>query len=277
MRFPIAVLLLLPAPALAQTATPAAPPPAPAPFVAPPAGMSDAPCPVPSTRADDAWRAAYRAWVAGNDWPWLCRYRAENLSLNSRPEVVFIGDSITEFWPAAAPAFFRAGRLGRGIAGQTSPQILLRFMADVVALKPRVVHILAGTNDVAGNTGPTSAEAWRNNIRAMVDIARAEGIAVVLGAIPPAGAFNWRPGMQPAPRIVELNRWLRGFAAERRLAFADYHAALATPDGSMKPGLSSDGVHPNAAGYRAMEAVAEPALAEALKGLSPAPQPTPRR
>lgn len=280
MRFLVAAALLLPVPALGQPAPAPAPTPAPAPaspFVAPPAGMSDAPCPVPSTRADDAWRAAYRAWVPGNDWPWLCRYRAENLSLNARPNVVFMGDSITEGWPLRDPGFFTPGRVGRGISGQTSPQMLLRFMADVVALRPRVVHIMAGTNDIAGNTGPTSAEAWRNNIRAMADIARANGIAVVLGTIPPAGTFAWRPGMQPAPRIVELNRWLKAFAAERKLVLADYHAVLAAPDGAMKPGLSGDGVHPNAAGYKVMDAVAEAALAEALKAISPAPPSKPRR
>lgn len=293
MKLLLAPALLLPSAALAQVPFPPSPPPPPAPasppppaapaFVAPPAGMSAEPCPVPSTRADDAWRTAYRNWVRINDWPWLCRYKAENLGLNARPDVVFMGDSITEGWPALDPAFFRPGRVGRGISGQTTPQMLLRFMADVVALKPRAVHIMAGTNDIAGNTGPTSVEAWRNNIRAMADLARANGIVAIIGSIPPAGAFAWRPGMQPAPRIAELNAWLRTFAAERGLVFANYHAALAAPDGSMKPGLSSDGVHPNAAGYKVMDAVAEAALAAALKTaapakpVTPAPPPRPRR
>ncbi|MBC2666945.1 GDSL family lipase [Novosphingobium flavum] len=239
--------------------------------------MSDAPCPVPSAKADDGWQKAYRGWVAGNDWPWLCRYKAANLSVNARPDVVFMGDSISELWLVRDPAFFRAGRLDRGISGQTTPQMLVRFMADVVALKPKAVHIMAGTNDIAGNTGPTSVEAWRNNIRAMADLARANGIAVVLGSIPPAASFAWRPGMQPAARIAELNGWLKGFAAERRLVYADYYAALAAPDGSMKPGLSSDGVHPNAAGYAVMDPVAEAALAEALKVPTAGPPSKPRR
>ena len=175
------------------------------------------------------------------------------------------GDSITEFWLAIAPALFAGGVIDRGISGQTCTQIAARFYQDVVRLRPRVVHIMCGTNDIAGNTGPTSPDDFANAVLTMTDLARANGIAVVIGAIPPAGAFNWRDGYRPANEIIALNTWLRALADQRGLVFADYHAALAAPDGSMKPGLSSDGVHPNAAGYAIMEPIARTAIAQAEK------------
>ena len=134
---------------------------------------------------------------------------------------------------------------------------------DVIALHPRVVHIMIGTNDIAGNTGPTSVAAYQANIRAMVDLARVNGVRVVLGSIPPAKRMDWRPGLEPAPRIAELNRWLRAFAAEQGLVYADYHGVLATPDGALRPELGKDGVHPEAPGYALMRPIAERALAEA--------------
>lgn len=205
-----------------------------------------------------------KAEKAARDWADLCRYRPENAKAQGA-ETVFMGDSITELWMTADPAFFSAARVDRGISGQTSAQMLLRFSADVVALKPKVVHILAGTNDVAGNLGPNRPEDFKNNIRAMADIADANKIAVVIGAIPPADRFLWRGELKPAAQIAELYGWLKAFAAERGYAFADYHAAMATPAGAMKPTFSKDFVHPNRAGYAAMRQVAEPALDEARR------------
>lgn len=199
---------------------------------------------------------------AAADWAALCRYREADRSID-HPRAVMIGDSITEFWLTTAPALFASAIVDRGIAGQTSPQIQLRFYQDVVRLHPRVVHIMCGTNDIAGNTGPTSPEGYTNAILAMVDMARANGIAVVLGSIPPAGAFSWREGYRPAAQIIALNAWLRDLAQQRGLVYADYHSAMAAPDGSMRDGLSSDGVHPNAAGYAIMEPIARAAIAEA--------------
>jgi lysophospholipase L1-like esterase len=121
--------------------------------------------------------------------------------------------------------------------------------------------VLAGTNDVAGNTGPIAPEDFRRNVESMVDIARANGIRVVIGAIPPAAVFAWRPGMQPAPRILELNRWLRDYAAQRDLGYIDYHSALATRDGGLDPRYGNDGVHPNRDGYAIMRRLAEAGLA----------------
>jgi len=254
--------LLLPTPALAQPATAPADDKA---FMAPPPGMVDAPCPVVPAEPDPAWWKALGAYNRNNDWPWLCRFVQDNAALKARPTVVFMGDSITEGWLVRDPAMFTPGRIDRGISGQTTPQMLLRFWQDVIALKPKVVHIMAGTNDLAGNTGPNSPEGYRNNIRAMVDLARANRIAVILGSIPPAARFGWQPAVEPLRRIAELNVWLKAYAAERHLVYADYHAVLATPEGAMKPELSPDGVHPNAAGYKLMRPIAEAALKAALK------------
>lgn len=221
-----------------------------------PTGMVDQPCPPGSP-------SPYNPQA---DWPWLCRYRAENAAIDPShpPQAVFIGDSITEFWGARDPSFFAGRFLDRGISGQTSPQILLRFMADVVALHPRVVHIMAGTNDIAGNTGPNAPIDFKNNIRAMVTLARASHIAVVIGSILPSDHFNWQPALRPAPRIVELNGWLRDYAKAEGAVYADYYAALAGPQGELPPAFSKDGVHPEPAGYALMRPVAERAIAEAM-------------
>ena len=192
---------------------------------------------------------------AAQDWAGLCRYRASNRAV-AAPRIVFMGDSITENWNLAQPAFFAKGVVNRGISGQTTSQMLVRFRADVVALHPQTVHILAGTNDVAGNTGPLTAQDFKNNIMSMVDLARANGSAVVLGSIPPAAAFNWRPEVKPVPIIKELNRWLRGYAQEQGLRYVDYYAALAGPEGELRTDLGNEGVHPNRKGYEIMQRLA---------------------
>ena len=234
-------------------------------IVAPGPGMVEAPCPAVPEQLDNATYVALNAYNETHDWAWLCRFQPANAALKARPKAVFKGDSISEYWGGLDPALFTGGVIDRGISGQTTPQMVLRLRQDVVALRPKVVHIMAGTNDIAGNTGPESPEMFKNNIRTMVDLARANRIAVVLGSIPPAAKFNWVPALQPADRIAELNRWLKGYAAERRLVFADYHAVLVAADGAMKAAFTADGVHPNAAGYAAMRPVAEHALAAALK------------
>jgi lysophospholipase L1-like esterase len=171
-----------------------------------------------------------------------------------------MGDSITEFWARADTTLFSNGVVGRGISGQTSPQMLLRFMQDVVELHPRVVHIMAGTNDVAGNTGPTSAQDFQNNIMAMVELAKAHKIKVVLASIPPASAFPWHPGLQPAADIVALNTWLRGYAKSSGSSYVDYYSALVDPQGGFQKALSNDGVHPNRDGYAKMQSLALKAI-----------------
>lgn len=255
----LAVLVLLPFEALAQEAAASGP-------VPPGEGMIEQPCP------DQKGLWFGHAYVKQNDWPWLCRFRQDNARRTepSRPDVVFIGDSITEGWGRTDPGFFTAGNANRGISGQTSPQMLLRFWQDVIALKPRAVHIMAGTNDIAGNTGPTSAEAYRNNIRAMVALARANGIMVIIGSILPADRFGWKPAMRPASRVAELDAWLRDFARTEGLVYADYYAAMVAPGGGLRADLGDDGVHPDARGYAVMRPIAEAAIRQALA--SPAPR-----
>lgn len=227
--------------------------------------MIDDPC---AGRAADLYDPAA-------DWPWLCRYHAANLALAGKPvDTVFLGDSITEGWGYADPSLFTQTVINRGISGQTSPQLVLRFMADVVALEPKVVHLMIGTNDIAGNTGPSSPAAYQNNIRAMAAMARANGIAVVIGSIPPADHMSWRPGLAPAARIAQLNAWLKAYAAEQHFVFADYHGALAGPGGELPAKFGPDGVHPNAAGYAVMRPIALAAIAEAAAQAS-SPRPLP--
>ena len=202
------------------------------------------------------------------DWPWLQRYTDENqqvLAADTPTEIVFLGDSITENWKKIDSAFFRTGWLCRGISGQTSPQMVLRMASDVIALKPKLVHILAGTNDVAGNTGPMTVEMTLANVRAMAAIANDAGIGVILGAVPPAAAFGWKPDVRPAAKIIALNQLLKGFAQERRFGWIDYHAAFDDGNGGMAGGYSKDGVHPVLAGYKIMEELAVPKISKLLK------------
>lgn len=202
------------------------------------------------------------------DWPWLCRYAAENEAVfksGVRPKVVFIGDSITENWKIADPSLFTATVLDRGIGGQTTPQILLRFYQDVVALRPQVVHIMAGTNDVSGNTGAITDEAIVQNIRAMIDIAKANGIKVVLAAITPSKQFVARPGVDPSPRIAAVNRALAKLAVEKKITYVDYFPVLSDSAGGLADALGNDGLHPNRDGYAAMRPLTDRAIGKAGK------------
>lgn len=203
-----------------------------------------------------------------NDFGYLARYRADNAKLIPVPNslrVVFMGDSITENWASKVPQFFATERVGRGISGQTTSQMLLRFRQDVVDLHPTVVQIMAGTNDIAGNTGPTTDAQVQGNIMSMVELAKAHGIRVILASIPPADHFEWKPGVKPAPRIAAMNAWLKDYAGRVGATYADYWSALHVGD-ALNPAYGTDGVHPNAAGYAAMAPVAEAAIKQALKG-----------
>jgi len=218
--------------------------------------------------ADPTEEQCKAALVPHMDFPQLARYRGENAHLlqsGAPVDAVFMGDSITEGWKDKRPGFFTNGRIDRGISGQTTPQMVLRMMADVVDLKPRAVHIMAGTNDVAGNTGPMTPEMTEDNFRMMSDIARAHGIAVLVASIPPAANFPWRPGLETRRPIAEINRWLKSFAASTGATWVDYRPVLDDGTGAMKPGLASDGVHPTEAGYDAMATVIEPILARSLR------------
>jgi lysophospholipase L1-like esterase len=216
--------------------------------------------------------AAYRKMEADQkikDWPNICRYRAANADLMRQPgserRIVFMGDSITQNWGLSEAAYFTHGVVNRGISGQTTPQMLARFRSDVIALNPKAVHIMAGVNDIAGNTGPVTLADIEGNLASMVEIAQASHVRVVLATVLPAATFNWAPALKPAPSIAQLNTWIRAYAAEHQLILADYYPALALPDGSMRPELSLDGVHPNKAGYRAMAPVTQAAVEAALR------------
>jgi lysophospholipase L1-like esterase len=204
------------------------------------------------------------------DWANLNRYRAANDSLGApkrgEQRVVFMGNSITEAWaPLFAEQFPGKPYVGRGISGQTTPQMLVRFRQDVVALKPAVVVILAGTNDIAGNTGPSTLEMIEDNFRSMTEIAKANGIRVVLSSVLPVFDYPWKRGLEPAPKIVALNRWIRAYADSAGAVYLDFHSAMADERQGMRDSLARDGVHPNAAGYRVMAPLAEAAIARALK------------
>ena len=212
--------------------------------------------------------AIYTQWqqqVLAADFPGLCRYRKANATLSPATprRVVFFGDSITEFWSQRQPGFFAGDRVNRGISGQTTTQMVGRFRADVIDLHPRIVHIMAGTNDIAGNTGPTTLDAIVANVETMVDLAQAHGIRVVIGSVLPARRFDWRPGVDPVAAIRDLNAALRALAGRRKLTFVDYYAALDDGQHGLSPANAQDGVHPTAAGYAIMQPLTERALATA--------------
>jgi len=197
------------------------------------------------------------------DWPWLARFRDDNAKLiasGAKVDTVFLGDSITEGWVEADPMFFGKSNVGRGISAQTTPQLLVRMHSDVIALKPRVVHIMAGTNDIAQNTGPMTEQDSKNNFMAMCEIARAHKLKVVLGSVPPASKYWWRPVAQPKGQALALNEWLRGYAKEIGGVYADYAKVLTDDNGNVKLDLAKDEVHPTPAGYAAMRKVAEAAI-----------------
>jgi lysophospholipase L1-like esterase len=237
------------------------------PYADDPSGIVADPCPSrPGPANGEEWRM-WNLHMLTRDFAQLCRYAAANAELKrSRApvSVIFMGDSITDNWIKLDPAFFADGRVDRGISGQTTPQMLVRFRQDVIDLHPRAVHIMAGTNDIAGNTGAATIETVEGNIQSMAELARAHGIKVILASIPPAAAFPWSPTKRPVPQIAKINAWLAAYARRNGFTYVDYHPALADASGGMKPGLASDGVHPTEAGYRAMNPVAIEAVRKTL-------------
>ena len=205
-----------------------------------------------------------------NDWANLARFKADNekigLPAPEEKRIVFMGNSITEGWSNARPVFFEGKPyVNRGISGQTTPQMLVRFRPDVINLKPAVVVILAGINDIAGNTGPMTLEMIENNLASMVDLAKANGIKVVLSSVLPAFDFPWRPGLQPAEKVVQLNEWIMKYASEKGCVYLDYFTGMADERDGLKSEYTYDGVHPNEAGYLIMEPMVELAIQQALQ------------
>jgi Lysophospholipase L1 and related esterases len=180
--------------------------------------------------------------------------------------VVFLGDSITDGWGRNKGTSFFPGKpfINRGISGQTTAQMVLRFRQDVIDLHPAAVVILAGTNDIAGNTGLATLPMIEDNVRSMTELAQAHRIRVILASVLPTIDYPWQPGLQPAGKIRALNAWLRRYAAAHGATYLDYYRALATPQGGMRAGLSSDGVHPTPAGYAVMAPLAQQAIERAL-------------
>lgn len=206
------------------------------------------------------------------DWPNLSKYAKANsllnITLQGENRIVFMGDSITEFWSTVNRTFFEGKPyINRGISGQTTPQMLIRFRADVIALKPSVVVILAGVNDIAGNTGPSTSEMITNNIFSMVELAKAHQIKVVLCSVLPAFDFSWKPNQEPADKIVALNEILINYTAVNKLIYLDYYNAMVDQHKGLHADYSEDGVHPNRRGYQIMEPLAENAIALALSML----------
>ena len=205
------------------------------------------------------------------DWSNLNRFKEANEKLapakKSDNRVVFMGNSITQGWIEQMPEFFAPEKnyINRGIGGQTTPQMLIRFRQDVVDLNPKVVVILAGTNDIAGNTGPSTLEMIEDNIHSMTEIAQANGIVVVLCSVLPVYDYPWRTGLEPAPKIIELNRRIKEYAKKNGAIYCDYFTALADERNGLPKELSGDGVHPNKAGYAIMQPIVDEAIARALK------------
>ncbi|QHS54317.1 acylhydrolase [Mucilaginibacter sp. 14171R-50] len=203
------------------------------------------------------------------DWANIGRYQDANSKVPppvaGENRVVYMGDSITDFWITNDSLFF-AGKpyYDRGISGQTTGQMLVRFREDVINLKPRVVVILAGINDIAENNGPSKLEDVFGNIVSMAQLAQANHIKVVLSSVLPALSFPWRPAIQPGAKVKALNQMLKAYSAKNGIVYLDYFSAMADAKGGLPARLSKDGVHPNLQGYKIMEPLAEKAIKAAL-------------
>jgi lysophospholipase L1-like esterase len=246
---------------LALSAQNPAPPPA-----------ADTSCPEMAT----ALAALMRNDIRLRDWPALARYRDANRALTApapgESRVVFMGDSITDAWPQPRFGAFFPGKpyVGRGISGQTTPQMLLRFRPDVIDLKPKAVVILAGTNDIAANTGAMTNEEIEGNLESMAELAKAHGIKVVLTSITPTGAYHAAPNavpqstLRPMSRVRAINDWMKAYAAANGHVYVDYFTPMLDETGMMKTELTADDLHPNAAGYAIMAPLAEAGIQRAL-------------
>lgn len=204
------------------------------------------------------------------DWPNLGKFKNENAQLmppaKNENRVVFMGNSITEGWIQKEPEFFKdKAYVNRGIGGQTTPQMLLRFKQDVIDLQPKVVVILAGINDIAGNTGPSTLEMIEDNISSMATLAKAHGIKVILSSVLPAYDFPWAPGKQPAEKVIALNKWMKDYASKNSFIYLDYFSSMVDERNGLKSEYTTDGIHPNIEGYKIMEPLVEKAISRALK------------
>ncbi|MGB6545589.1 MAG: SGNH/GDSL hydrolase family protein [Candidatus Acidiferrales bacterium] len=259
-------------PAPAPSAAPMPPQPAPKPGLM---GQSQpgeiAPTPAPAPAPVDPATALARDQKILSDWANLSRYRDANAQLApaapGETRVVFMGDSITDFW-AKSPQTFFPGKpyIDRGISGQTTPQMLVRFRADVIALHPKVVVILAGTNDISSNTGPETLEEIEGYLTSMAELARVNGIRVVLASLTPVtDAIMPQTVRRPPEKIVALNVWIKSYAESHHIIYLDYYSAMLDDKQMLRQDLTRDGLHPNDAGYAIMEPLAEKAIEAALR------------
>jgi lysophospholipase L1-like esterase len=272
MRTPSAVVIASLALASLSAQQPAAPSVAPQPATGQPAAIAPPGCPELAT----ALNALMQNDIRRRDWPALGRYRDDNRTVarpsGSDARVVFMGDSITDSWPRTRAAFF-AGKpyIGRGISGQTTPQMLVRFRPDVIDLNPKAVVILAGTNDIAGNTGPMTNEEIQSNLMSMAELAKAHRIKVIFSSILPTGAYHVGPSgvpqtvLRPMERIRVLNDWMKKYASAERHIYLDYFSAMLDDKGFMRTELTGDDLHPNGQGYAIMEPLVEAAIKQALR------------
>jgi lysophospholipase L1-like esterase len=228
-----------------------------------------APAPVqvaPAAAPADDWKAKHEKQLK-EDWPWLGRFKEADLKLappaSGENRVVFMGDSITEAWHLDE-SFPGKPYINRGISGQTTPQMVLRFRQDVIALHPKVVVILTGINDIAGNTGPETLEQIEDNLASMAELATTNHIRVVLCSVLPAFDFPWSPGMQPASKVLTLNQWIKTYAVDHGDVFVDYHTPMKDERDGLPGTLSKDGVHPTPAGYAAMAPLVHAGIEKAL-------------
>ena len=212
-----------------------------------------------------------RATKVLQDWPALNRYRADNAKVTppapGEQRVVFMGDSITDFWGRRAGKFFPGKPyINRGISGQTTPQMLIRFTADVIALQPKAVVILAGTNDIAGNTGPSTLAMIEDNLAAMTTLAQAHGIKVILASVMPTCDYiRNQSDRRPNSRIIELNNWIKQYAAKNNATYLDYFTPMLDDKGALKQELTGDGLHPNDAGYDLVMPIAQKSIDAVVK------------
>ena len=237
------------------------------------------PSPSPTDPCAEITARATRVETRLKDWPALARYHDANTATTAPAKddqrVVFMGDSITDSWDDPKYGGFFPGKpyIDRGISGQTTPQMLIRFRPDVIALQPRVVVILAGTNDIAGNTGPMTLAAIEDNLASMFDLAHANGIRVVLASLLPISDYEKnkdgqqiiRSKQRPPEQITSLNAWMKKYAAAHSGIYLDYFSAMADEKGFLKEELSEDGLHPNQKGYDIMAPLAEQAIGMAVK------------
>ena len=204
------------------------------------------------------------------DWANLNKYKKQNFKLGppkiSGNRIVFMGNSITEDWSSIYPQYFSENDyINRGISSQTTPQMLIRFKADVIDLKPIIVVILAGTNDIAGNTGPATVKMITDNIISMAELATSNNIRVILSSIPPADDYPWSPGKNPPKKIIAVNTVLKKYANQNSLTYLDYYTSMVDNNNELKKKYTYDGVHPNKKGYELMSILADQAISETLQ------------